>query len=412
MHQLRHVAEQIRQTGPTGESNQFPAERFNGHTSSNCKSRVAANINIANNGVLDEFTNNLSYTVRLSDPADSLLEHDPDNIPEEGYAATVRAVSKLLGEMQAPDSVDLFDPETSARVGRDADTGSYGVYPTEEVRRRTGVAVSSSKFFGKGPQHRLVQWLRKNAAFTGRSVPKEVLAGLRRFKTAVIVSRPMGDNLYNSGPDTAIRVCGSVDPRPNRTRSAAFVLYQSTPGSDVVAKARSAVSRELRASDRGLRGRELERRIAEDPRCSTEPRTYLGEVEFFFKIRYGPDDLDPEPANGDDVHMERSHYLAYIRHMPVKRETFGPTNEELNIIAGPEMDAFADATLFSLTKGVGTGAHEVIACEDISELAGLIKGGDGDKDIYVVNKSGALWMDLGAVEVDVQRDATDTADSE
>ena len=60
MHQLRHVAEQIRQTGPTGESNQFPAERFNGHTSSNCKSRVAANVNIANNGLLDEHANNLS----------------------------------------------------------------------------------------------------------------------------------------------------------------------------------------------------------------------------------------------------------------------------------------------------------------------------------------------------------------
>ena len=81
-------------------------------------------------------------------------------------------------------------------------------------------------------------------------------------------------------------------------------------------------------------------------------------------------------------------------------------------MAGSEMDAFADATLFKLTKGVGVGAHEVIACEDIGELAGLIKGGDGDKDIYVVNKSGALWMDLGAVEDDVQQDTTDSSDSE
>ena len=52
--------------GPTGDYNQFAVERLNGLTSENCKSRVAANVNIANNGLLDEHENNISYTVRIN----------------------------------------------------------------------------------------------------------------------------------------------------------------------------------------------------------------------------------------------------------------------------------------------------------------------------------------------------------
>ena len=271
------------------------------------------------------------------------------------------------------------------------------------------------RFFGRGPRRRLVEWMRKNTDFTGRAVHADVLAGVRRFKTAVIVSRGAGSNQYEAGADTAIRVCGSVDPRQNRTRSAAFVLYRSTPGDDVVKKARLAVRRELRTSGRpGLRGRQMEAEIDKDPRCSKEPRTYLAEVEFFFKIRYGADDNAIQAEDGDSQGgpSQMSHYLAYVRHMPVMRETFEPTSDEINIIAGPEKDAFADAILFKLTKGVGVGAHEVIACEDITELAGLIRGGDKDSEIYVVDKSGALWLDLGAEEDGGQYSADSDSESE
>ena len=43
------------------------------------------------------------------------------------------------------------------------------------------------------------------------------------------------------GPDTAIGVCGTIDPLPNRTRSAAVVFDRPTPGNDADKKAREAV---------------------------------------------------------------------------------------------------------------------------------------------------------------------------
>ena len=46
-------------------------------------------------------------------------------------------------------------------------------------------------------------------------------------------------------------------------------------------------------------------------------------------------------------------------------------------------------------------------------MAGLIRGGDSDKDVYVVNKEGALWLDLGgAEEEDVQREADTDSESD
>ena len=232
----------------------------------------------------------------------------------------------------------------------------------------------------------------------------------------MIVSRQAGANEYEAGPDTCIRVCGSVDPRQNRTRSAAFVLYRSTPGDDVIAKARLAVKRELRAA--GYRGgrRQMEEEIDKDPRCSREPRTYLAEVEFFFKIRYGADDNTSQAEDGEAGEpSQRSHYLAYIRHMPVKREVFETRDGDggvLDAIIGEEEAAFAHATLFRLTKIVGVGAHEVVACEDITELAGLIKGGDKDSEIYVVDKAGALWLNLGGEEDDAHQDRAADSGSE
>ena len=67
-------------------------------------------MNIANNGLLDEHSNNLSYTVRLTVPDEdnNPLEHDPDNVPEEGYVATVRGVANLLGEMRAPSDREIM----------------------------------------------------------------------------------------------------------------------------------------------------------------------------------------------------------------------------------------------------------------------------------------------------------------
>ena len=163
MHQVRHVAEQIRQTGPTGESNQFPAERFNGHTSANCKSRVAANVNIANNGLLDEHANNLSYTVHLEDPdgdGDMRLAHAPledaeDEEAYEGRMAMVRSVTKLLGSARAPDcDANLMDNDTHDHLGYDPQEGSVAVHPRDEVRR----PADGRHFFDAGPRRRLTQW--------------------------------------------------------------------------------------------------------------------------------------------------------------------------------------------------------------------------------------------------------------
>ena len=74
----------------------------------------------------------------------------------------------------------------------------------------------------------------------------------------------------------------------------------------------------------------------------------------------------------------------------------------------PDSEAYGRSSLFRLIKGVGVGAHEVIACEDIEGLAGLIKG--GDNDVYVVDKAGALWLDLGDEEEEAMERASDIED--
>ena len=92
--------------------------------------------------------------------------------------------------------------------------------------------------------------------------------------------------------------------------------------------------------------------------------------------------------------------------MPVTRENYDAEGSAavLGAMQGTGSDTvptvYSDAALFRLTKKVGVGAHEVIACGDIKELAGLIKGGPGDKEVYAVNKEGALWLNLGDEEDD------------
>ena len=99
------------------------------------------------------------------------------------------------------------------------------------------------------------------------------------------------------------------------------------------------------------------------------PRKFLAEVRFFFQIRYGND------AAADEA-------LAYVRHLGVKKEG------ELYKLSGGVGAAKA--------KGPASGAHEVIRCADIVGLAGLIRG--GDRDVFVVDEEGALWLNLVEVE--------------
>ena len=105
-----------------------------------------------------------------------------------------------------------------------------------------------------------------------------------------------------------------------------------------------------------------------------EPRTYLAEVEFFFQVEYGfEDDGD---GDGDGERRPKTHYLAYVRHMPVRKETFDSDDVPAVALAmtesAPDSEAYARTSLFRLTKGVGVGAHEVIACQDIEGLAGCV----------------------------------------
>ena len=72
-----------------------------------------------------------------------------------------------------------------------------------------------------------------------------------------------------------------------------------------------AVEKELRAGATGLRGWELRARVDEDPRCSAEPRTFVGEAKFFFTFQH----VFEDPAADDDADAPptpKNHYLAYI----------------------------------------------------------------------------------------------------
>ena len=167
------------------------------------------------------------YVGRNPDDEHQRHEQDPNDAENDDSPELLRSVVGLLKNSRAPDNnTNLFDQETGIRLGYDADAESIGVYQSDEVRRpRDG-----RNFFDGGPQRRLTQWMRKNVTgFTGRKVPAEVLTGLIRTKTCNIVMRPAGDNMYSAGPDKIFTVCGSIDPRANRTRSASLVLYRSTP---------------------------------------------------------------------------------------------------------------------------------------------------------------------------------------
>lgn len=98
-----------------------------------------------------------------------------------------------------------------------------------------------------------------------------------------------------------------------------------------------------------------------------EPKQYLGEVEFFYSAR-------DEDEEGDVIEM------AYVRTLKVVRD--GP----LWRLAG----GFAAA--------VDGGAHEVIRCDDIVGLSGLLKRG---REMYVVGKDGALGLEF-AEEVETE----------
>lgn len=103
--------------------------------------------------------------------------------------------------------------------------------------------------------------------------------------------------------------------------------------------------------------------------------------------------------------------LAYIRNMPVKKEQFRTSRDrDREVLAamcsgrgtpGDRVKVFASATLYRLSKGINDGSHEVISVDDIVSLAGLIKG--DDRSVYVVDKTGALWLDLAEEEASENR---------
>ena len=128
--------------GPTGDYNQFPGERLNGRVSASAKSRVKANVNIANQGLLDEQEHHLSYVLRIRNVADisgtgSSDEDDPvDDDTEDqrrdgprGYGAKdhvskirknalANSIRELLESKRQPNDINLNLNEASG--GRDA----------------------------------------------------------------------------------------------------------------------------------------------------------------------------------------------------------------------------------------------------------------------------------------------------
>lgn len=62
-----------------GDYDQFAGERLNGRASASAKSKVKCNVNVANQGLLDEQEHHLPYVLRIITRRDVGLNDDSDD---------------------------------------------------------------------------------------------------------------------------------------------------------------------------------------------------------------------------------------------------------------------------------------------------------------------------------------------
>ena len=297
-----------------------------GIVSRTTKSRVQANASIAVRGLLCEQENHLSYVLKL-----------PDLEIQEGEGegeALSRILAEQIEQLQQPDTINIPDiphPDAIASVSDD-DRGPNSsftftdVYPSEKEPWK----------LRQGPRDCLKRYLLAKPRFAvdpSNQLPPKVLRTVLRWRGCIISEGPVMDGKgckYRrrwTGPDTKIRICGVQEGRSNKTRSSSLISYQTTRPGDF-----GAVD------------------------------TKLGEVEFFFTVEVPFANY----VNHDDT---ETLYMAYVRKLPT-------------VADGPLIRLESPAAFSS-----GGGAHEAILCENILDLARLIRS---ELSIYVIGRRSPL----------------------
>lgn len=347
IHQLRHFPSAIRWAGPTEGYGQPAGERLNGHTARTAKSRTSANVNIANIALKDAHEHHLEYVIKLRTADVETSDSDEEDPRREALDAqfaallvTIRPPSDTARTVLDIDPLDL--PEGA--VAGDVILGIEGYNPNApDTREWILTDLTRRKYrsiFGKGPRKALKKFLVANGAMNfAEKLPSGEDLEIQRWNTCIVTHPP---EHKHAGPEFKFKVTGTnsdlklkgaeFDDK-RKKRSSTFCIYKAVE--------------------------------SEDDQDDREDK-FAAEIVFFFKVKA----TLPEEEEQEDGKLE----LAYVRHLQIS----------------------ADGPLSKLTGGLAAasgviGAHWVIRCRDIVDLAGLVKSSGGG--VYVVGREGAL--DLG-----------------
>lgn len=330
-HQILHVPQALRWTGPMYVCSQWAMERLCGTFAGMAKSRVSTNRNLSNTITMLEQRSTLVY----------VIDHQAPNSSDEDSDGNIRLSNflvKRLAKSRPPDAPHM-DSNYHPTLHRGVDVvlfvgpSSFRALTTHErmcvksfILRERGYQNYSQDYELEGLDEE-----RLGAEADSFNIP----SSCRIFRSALFNTTERGDPyIFKSTSSTA--------QRSNQSRSTAFICYDSYP--------------------------RLE---------NHNPRSKFGEVIFFFTLTI-PEDLvcgvpilDPkirlqirEKERGPvRDRQENEILLAFIRHFSVCKD---------------------GKLLYRRDKGV----LQVIVASDICELIGLLWK---DKTQYVVRKQGALF---------------------
>lgn len=328
-HQILHVPQALRWTGPMYVCSQWAMERLCGTFAGMSKSRVSTNRNLSNTITMLEQKSTLVY----------VIDHQAPNSSDEDSDGNIRLSNflvKRLEKSRPPDGPDMGSCYYSI-LHKEVDVVLFvGPSNFRALTVYERICVKSFILRERGYQN----YLHDDGGLGDKYLEAEadsfnIPSSCRTFRSALF-------NTENRGDPYIFKSTSSTAQRSNQTRSTAFIRYNSYP------------------------------RLKNHTRESR-----FGEVIFFFTLTipedpvYGQPILDPkiklhirEKERGPvRDRQENEILLAFIRHFSVCKD---------------------GKLLYRADKGI----LQVIVASDIRELIGLLSK---DKKQYLVRKRGAFF---------------------
>ena len=187
------------------------------------KSRVRANVSIANKFLAEEHLHHLPYVFRVQTDCDFGFS-DEDSDGNEGRRKVNKlgeAVRGLLESGRPLDQLHLFPRFGPEEPGDQPQTDRV----LDNVYLRGKKAAN--EYFWKGPRDALQAWLIENADFdfTVKTILDAVIQTIQRYKTLKVQRAPLRGKW--TGPDTQFEVEGSLHTHHNRNRSSPYVIFKA-----------------------------------------------------------------------------------------------------------------------------------------------------------------------------------------